>query len=219
MSPIWKRSGQALERGREIKATGGPDNPYVKRLLDPARVLRSWNKPEYGFPVPEEATQKKAWLDAKGLRGGNGELPDALSIWVVGYDFDAGTVQSECNLWTIGPEGRKIIVGGLAPERDPGNKKDRCYVFHGLEISILTREGKIDLLFITNPNGGWIDAVLYAVYVMPGETRLTSNEAMNRIVKDIDSVRERAIGFIEFQGSGLTITDGQTTRLHIELFR
>ena len=217
--PYVTKIREALMNGRRIKATSGPNDPYIQRLLDPARVLRSWNEPDYGFPLTADPMQKSDWKEARGLSGGNEKLPSKVSIWVVGYDFDASTGKSECNLWTIGPEGRKIMIGGLAPKGDPGNKRDRCYVFPGLEISNLTREGKNGLLFITNPNGGWVDAALYAVYVMPGDTRLTSDEAMNGIVKDLDSVRERAMGFIEFQGSGLIITDGQTTRLPIEIFR
>ncbi len=59
------------------------------------------------------------------------------------------------------------------------------------------------LLFIANPAGGWTDAALYAVYVMPGDEVVSSEEAMTRVEKDIDNVREHALGFVEFQGSGV----------------
>lgn len=36
---------------------------------------------------------------------GEGELPGKVSLWVVGHDFDAGWKDSECDVWTIGPEG------------------------------------------------------------------------------------------------------------------
>jgi hypothetical protein len=211
------RIRDALVNGKEIGATRGPDSPYIRRLLDPVDVIRSWNRPEYGFGQRLEPIQKMAWLESRGVRKSKLQMPSEISFWVVGYDFDSDRSYSECRAWTIDYYGRKVTIGGLAPTSDAGNKKDRCYVFQGVDASRLIK-GREDLsLFVTNPSGRWTDAALYAVYVMPGDTRVSSAEAMRRIVDSIDSVRERALGFVEFKGSGLTIRDGDTVAIEIPL--
>lgn len=86
------------------------------------------------------------------------------------------------------------MIGGLAYPGDSGDKQDRCYVFGGVITSkLVPEERKNALIFITNPSGRWTDADLHAVYLMPGETRLSSREAMQEIRGDIDGVRERAL--------------------------
>ncbi len=55
---------------------------------------------------------------------------------------------------------------------------------------------------------------------IPGQARNDGNgEAMTRIVKDIDGVRERALGFVEFQGFGVSVSDGNTVALEIGVAR
>jgi hypothetical protein len=77
----------------------------------------------------------------------------------------------------------------------------------------------LDAVFVTNPAGRWADASLYAVYGMLGDEVVSSAEAMRRIEKEIDAVRERAVGFVEFRGSGVSVPDGSTVAVEIGVGR
>jgi hypothetical protein len=147
-------------------------------------------------------------------------MPKEVSIWVVGYDLDANWVESECNIWAIGPDGSRIHLGELPHLRDSGNRTEKCYVFKGVPTSLLLPEGRKKIpMIIANHIGKWTVAELYAVYVMPGATNISSNQAMQKIKEDIDNVREHALGFIEFRGSGVSIRDGATLALEIDVTR
>jgi len=90
-----------------------------------------------------------------------------------------------------------------------------------MPTDVVIPEGREEaLIFITNPSGGWTEANLYAAYVMPaGAAALSSEEAMKRIEDNIDNVRERALGFVEFRGSGVAIPDGNTAVLETGIVR
>jgi hypothetical protein len=233
--PYLQKIRDALERGKKIRATGGPDNPYIQRLLDPARVVREWDKADYGFPEEVRTMQKRDWLRERGLAAGKAPLPKKISVWVVGYDFDASRSESECAVWTLGHDGRKVVIGGLARPGDSGDKRDRCYASDSVETEAVLPQGREKVaLSVTNPAGRWTDADVYAVYVMPwdedggrgcldwipGQARNDGDEeAMRRIEKEIDAVRERALGFVEFHGSGVSVPDGGRVALEIEVAR
>ncbi len=237
--PHLQKIRDALESGKKIRATGGPDNPYIQRLLDPARVVREWEKADYGFPEEVRTTQKRDWLRERGLADGKAALPGKISIWIVGYDFDASRSESECTVWTVGKDGRKVVIGGLARQGDSGDKRVSCYASDPVATEVVLPPGrKKAALFVTNPAGRWTDADLYAVYLMPGDddggwdwvpasAGMTmgqarndgDEEAMRRIEKEIDAVRDRALGFVEFLGSGVSVPDGSTVAVEIGVGR
>jgi hypothetical protein len=162
-------------------------------------------------------------------------LPEKISIWVVGYDFDASRSESECTFWTVGHDGRKVVIGGLARPGDSGDKRERCYPSDSVETEAVLPQGREKaVLFVTNPGGRWTEADVYAVYVMPGDEdggrggldwipgqarNDGDEEAMKWIEEEIDAVRERALGFVEFRGSGVSVPDGSTVALEIEIVR
>ena len=219
-APYVGKIKAALEKGRKIRATKGAEGGYIERLLDPAQVVRSWDRPDLGFGEMSKSTQKRAWLSAaSGRKAVRAPLPARVSVWVVGYDFDSDGKESECQVWTVSPAGRRVDIGGLAPAGDSGNRADRCYVFHGLAGSEVIGDRARAALIISNPAGHWTDATLFAAYVLPDEPGLASREAMRRTVEDLDGVRSRALGFVEFDRGGLFIPDGADVGLEIDLNR
>ncbi|MEW6441630.1 MAG: DUF4838 domain-containing protein [bacterium] len=240
-APYLGRVKDLLRRGRKVRALGGGESGYIKRFLDPANVVRQWDTPDLGFGERAKTRQRAAWISAHaGETGGPpAPPPSRFSLWVVGYDFDSNRRGSECELWTVDLSGKRVRIGGLAPAGDAGEKADRCFVFSGLQGSeLLGGRGSLPLL-VTNEPGGWTEATLVAAYIIPEGTgrsseeatvsehqgegkqkrssRDVSRDAMQRIEADLDSVRSRAIGFVECQGAGITIRDGDTVGLEIEL--
>ena len=145
-------------------------------------------------------------------------LPERVSIWVVGRDFDWDANKAECELWALDGSGRKVVIGPVrvAGKGRGGGQAESCFAFDNEEAAaVIGQRGKA-VLFVTNTEGGWTRANLLAVYVMPGP-RPGPEDPMARMRADLDGVRSEALGFIEFEGGGLPIRDGETVGLEIEI--
>lgn len=145
-------------------------------------------------------------------------LPERVSIWLVGRDFDWDAKQTECELWTLDASGSRVVLG---PVRAPGkgrggSQAERCFVFENVDAaSVIGRRGKA-VLFVTNAEDGWTSASLFAVYVMPATSSILKDPLV-RIRAGIDGVRTEALGFIEFEEGGLPVRDGETVGVEIDL--
>lgn len=245
-APYINRIRALLDAGAKVRAVQpNLEGGYVQRLLDPAGVVLSWDVPELGFGEPVRLRQRKAAIhhfkDKEGLGSAGSQIlpgpaetaslepdrsgpevaervpPQRVSIWVVGRDFDWDENKAECELWTLDGSGRKIVIGSVraAGKGRGGGQAERCFALDNVDAASVIGERSKAVLFVTNTEGGWTKANLLAVYVMPGP-RPGSENPMARIRADLDGVRSEALGFIEFDGGGLAVRDGDTVGLEIE---
>lgn len=225
-APYENRIRTLLERGARLRAVQpNPDAGYVQRLLDPAAVVLSWGGPDLGFGEPVRWRQGSALHIAEpvareGATPGSAEkpaLPERVSIWLVGRDFDWDAKKAECELWTLDASGRKMVIGPVraAGKGRGASRAESCFVFENVDAASLIGPGGKAVLFVTNTEGEWTSANLFAVYVMPGGLS-RSGDPLARIRANLDGVRSEALGFIEFEGCGLPVRDGDTVGVAIE---
>ena len=216
-APHVEKLKALLERREGLGSRRGAQEKYLRRFFDPVDVVQNWDGPELPFSRGDRALQKAGWLADRGRKAAGVTQPAKVSLWLVGTDFDSNRRQSEFELWVVDPSGRKRILGGLAPAGQPGGGGVHCFVFAGLAVSELSRGGERVVLFLSNRAGDWTDAGLLAVYVMPDQPAHSGPEAMQRIEGDLDGVRSQALGFVEFEGAGVPVRDGETAGIAIDL--
>jgi len=180
----------------------------------------SWppGRMEWGQNSKTDATERVPPKGATKADAAERVPPERVSIWLLGRDFDWDANKAECELWALDGLGRRVVIGPVrvAGKGRGGGQAESCFAFDNVDAAaVIGQRGKA-VLFLTNAEGGWTKANLLAVYVIPGP-RPGPEDPMARIRADLDGVRSEALGFIEFEGGGLPIRDGETVGLEIEI--
>jgi len=177
------------------------NNNYVNRFLSPTYAFRQLA----GVEQSSEPVR---------IRAGAPPVPDELDLWICGNDFDSDAEKSEHEVFVV-VDGERRLLGRIAPPKNALNRETGALVLGPIPADAV-RDNRLRLV-LTNVPGDWTDSSLYALYVMPRDPDVTSEEATRRFTEDLEVVREAAVGFVEYGFYGVRVMDAAPVEVIIDL--
>jgi len=201
---IW----EFLEANRKSNCFRVSNNNYVNRFLSPGYAFRQLAAVEQSS---EPVRSKAQWLAAR--KASASPMPERLDLWICGNDFDSDADKSEHEVFVV-VDGERRLLGRIAPPKKALNRATGVCVLGPIPAEAVGA-GRVQVLLMNLP-GDWTDSSLYAVYFMPHDPRITSEEATRQFTQQLDAVREAAIGFVEYGFYGVKVADGAPVEVTIE---
>ncbi len=193
-----------LLRSPRAKGALVPYNTYTQLFLSPENVARNFVSD--GLPADIIVLRKTDWLKQQDREIGPTKQPETFALWIYGNDLDTDEGKPEHPLSLRDRGGKWVSIGGVAPEGENGNRRNRCFVLSGLKRGQFPPR---DLeLRVENAVGGPYASHFYAFYLMPDSLKLSTDQATALLENHLDWVRAASAGFTEYSFRGLRSDDG-----------
>jgi hypothetical protein len=188
---------------------------YEERLVNVRQVAANWfSQGDRAANKGSERLTKPQWLEQnpQTLRPAS---PGTLALWIYANDIDWTKTDGPEHLVTArGKGGKPVVLDKIGrPGRD-GNRKTLAFVIPGIDPSKLALN-PLEIL-IENSPGGPYSSTIYALYLMP-DAGESEDEATRQIQKELESVRRRAAGFVEFKKTGEPSTEKQPAQAKLSI--
>ena len=185
---------------------------YEEALLTPKQVAGSWHRAG-DRPAGIRLTKPK-WLEVNTQKLSQSS-PDTVALWVYGNDIDwVPDTGAEHTVMCEGVGGEPVRIGTMGREDRRGDRGNLAFVFRGIDPRKL-KPAPLRLT-IENPPGGPYATRIFAIYVMPDDDT-SEDEATRRVQQELESVRRRAAGFVEFGFNGDMSSEGDPLEASLEL--
>ena len=186
-------------------------NGYIEGMLKPEQVMGAWRDRALAEGV---ALTKETWLKGHPQRFSQ-SLPPQFDLWVYGNDLDFVEGKPEHTILVKRGDGEEVVLGHVATPERPGDRRNRAYILSGLTPDHLA-DGKLQLV-VTNDPGGPYASRFFAFYVMPRLPELDGDVATKKIETDLEWVRARSLGFLEYGYDGLRSDDHDRTPVSVQV--
>lgn len=197
--PVW-------EKNDVVRFTG---NNYISRFMNPSFASNHLRTER----VSDDDALIAVERDKEDGVSRNREIPERMTLWIYGYDFDGSNKEPEHDLYVISRDGQRRAFGTLATGGE-GNRKVRCFVLSGVTKDMLA-DGALDLLVTNRKDGRWEFSLLYALYLMPEIEGMTPDRATALIENHLDWVRQNAAGAYEYPFRGERADEANDVKVSI----
>lgn len=209
--PMAKKIEAFLKDKDNREAVCGPGG-YEQRLVAPRVVARAWHS-RGDRPSAEPVLDKAKWLESNSQP--RATRPSTVALWIYGNDLDwLPETGAEHHVYLQDREGKRAKVGEVGRNGRSGDRVNKAFILRGIALAQLPAD-KLDLA-INNPPGGPYASHIFAVYVMPDDGTL-DDQAQKLIEHEADTVRGRALGFVEFDYRGRPSNEGKPCEVTIVL--
>jgi len=178
---------------------------YEKLLFSPKYIAQNWHRTS-DRPQDGVALDKPTWLK-RHPKARVSRRPPAIALWIYGNDLDwVPATGAEHVVYLRDRTGKRIKVGEIGRRDRPGDGVNLCFILRGIDAKRFPTQ-TLEVT-IENPTGGPYASRVFAIYVMPDEN-ISEDDAQRLIERDIETVRGRALGFVEYHYNGAWSNEGQ----------
>ncbi|MBM4137708.1 MAG: DUF4838 domain-containing protein, partial [Nitrospira sp.] len=202
-----------LEENKSSNCFHTPITSYIKDFLNPAYAIK--NIACYGDRIRFD---KEKWVKEKKYTTGKKGLSHSMlfDLWIYGYAYKLDKKHAEQEVYLIDVNGEKVKIGKLVTLK---TGKNHCYVIRGIDSGKFVHNKDTLELHIVNPRGEWMESFIYAIYIMPHDSSMTSDKVAYLVEQAIDKLREQSFSFMEFcYFGGLRTIDGQSSKLLFKIY-